>query len=225
MAPGRVRAKRRAHRRRRPARRRRECGEVRSAAPRPGGPWSARGVCFGRGDRHGRGPDGVRPTQRGRGDEALVFHVVERRADDDGEEQARGGDGQRIGQRPPPRRQAGGDGGQPHVLAIEQRQHGAEHGEPEEHDAREFVAPDEGAVEPEPHHHAVQQHADLEQHRRRRGNRDHHPQPALEPAQRRALDGELEARGRGRVQAHVSEPEAASSSCQPSSPNLPRQSL
>ena len=102
-------------------------------------------------------PDRIRPAQCRRLDEGLVLHVIQRRTHQDQQQEQRREARQGAGPIAPGWRQPGCDGGQAHVRAVVERQHGAEHGEPEEHGGCQLVAPDERPIQTEAEDHPHQE--------------------------------------------------------------------
>ena len=93
--------------------------------------------------------------------------VVERRQQDRAEKGERGGKRKQLEEISRPEREGVHQRGHPHVLAATQRQHGAEHGEPEEQQRGEFVRPDQRTVERVARDDADEQDGDLGRHQQR----------------------------------------------------------
>jgi hypothetical protein len=176
-------------------------------------------------DGHRRGPHRIRPAEGGCFDEGLVVHVVQRRHQQQRQQQQRRQRGENLRPVSPAPGQPHRDGGQPHVLAGPQRQHRAEHRQPEEHDRRKLVAPHQRMVQAEAADHPDQQDGDLGQHRHRREGADDARNPAFDQLHDRMWRRRDGAACRSRRRDHVSGPVVASSSDQALSPNFARQSL
>ena len=89
---------------------------------------------------------------------------------DEDQERQRRGDGEDIEEPPDARRQHADDRRHAHMFAALERQHRAEHRQPQEQDAGEFVGPDERLVQKIPRRHAGEEDDDLDDHEDRRGD-------------------------------------------------------
>ena len=151
---------------------------------------SERTIISANADRYGRDLGRGRPLERRRADDRLAQRLLDGEGQHPDEEDDRHDPGERIEQAAQAWRRPHDEGGQAHVLASLQRDHRAEHGEPQEQDRGELVRPGERTA-----HQAADDTA--EQHQRldqdderchqldRAGNAELDPRPAM--AGRRAL--------------------------------------
>jgi hypothetical protein len=109
--------------------------------------------------------------QRRRLDVPFPGCIVRAGHDDQQQERRHRDGGNRFGAPLCHRSQPGQHGGQPHVLGSLQRDHAAQHGQPEEQDGRQLIRPDQRCLEHVARHHPGEQHGDLHRHQDRREDR------------------------------------------------------
>ena len=134
-------------------------------------------------NRQGGGADDVGEAEGGGFDKCLVLRVVPGIGHQHQQEGGRHGFGQHGGEALAGGGEHGDDRGQPHVMAAQHGDGGAEHGQPEEQDGGEFVGPHQRAVQSEAGDDAGQQHQDFHQNQQRGRQFDQHTQRGLDAGQ------------------------------------------
>ncbi len=134
-------------------------------------------------DRQRRGTPDIADLQRRRGDVAFLVGVFVSRPGNQNQKRQRGYGRHQIEIAAHGRLRAGDHRRHPHVLGAAERDRGAQHGEPQEQDRRQFVRPDQRPVQRIARHHAGKQDDDLGDDQKRRWNLDQHSQSVFDRRQ------------------------------------------